>query len=189
LQRFKAYIDNFLTLSDEAHQVVYKLCTVQNLSKKTHLFHTGEVCHHVHFIEKGFVRVYYLLDGRDITAWFAREGEIASATDSLFTSTSSQYNIQLIEDSEIVSIDYRKIEQYFDRFPEIERLARLMVIDTYLRLDERMKQMLFHSPEERYLSLLKNFPNIINRVPLGYISSYLGITQETLSRIRSKIKF
>lgn len=186
MKLLQAYINKFLPLSEDATKAILSVCVTQQLSKKKHLFRTGEVCNHIHFIEKGFARVYYLLDGREITSWFAKEGEIISATDSLFTGITSEYNIQMIEDSEIISIDYRKIELLFNDFPEIERLARLITIETYLRLDERVKQMIFHTPEERYLLLLKTFPDIVLRVPLGYISSYLGVTQETLSRIRGK---
>jgi CRP-like cAMP-binding protein len=87
----------------------------------------------------------------------------------------------------LICIDYPKLELLFDKYPMVERLARLMTIDTYLKTEDRIKKMLFLTPEERYISLLESFPDIILRVPLGYIASYLGITQETLSRIRTRI--
>jgi len=181
------YLSKFIEFSPAIEQVFSELYTVRHLSKKTHLFQAGEICNHVYFLEEGFARVYYLLDGRDVTSWFAQEGQVMSAKDSLFTGKPSDYNIQLLEDSTVVSINYRKLESLFSNFPALERAARLITIESYLQLDDRIKNILFYTPEERYLNLLENYHNIITRVPLGYIASYLGITQETLSRVRARL--
>jgi CRP/FNR family transcriptional regulator, anaerobic regulatory protein len=187
MDNFRRYIQQILPLSPEEFEALKGICTIRQETRKTHLFKNGEICRQVYFIEKGFVRVFYYADGRDITSWFAKEGQIASATDSLFSGQVSDYNIQLVEDSTLICIDYPKLELLFDKYPMVERLARLMTIDTYLKTEDRIKKMLFLTPEERYISLLESFPDIILRVPLGYIASYLGITQETLSRIRTRI--
>jgi CRP/FNR family transcriptional regulator, anaerobic regulatory protein len=187
MDNFRKYVHQVLPLKQEEFEAVERVCIVRQEVRKTHLFKNGEICRHVYFIEKGFVRVFYYADGRDITSWFAKEGQIASATDSLFSGQASDYNIQLVEDSTLICVDYSKLELLFDKYPMVERLARLMTIDTYLKTEDRIKKMLFLTPEERYISLLESFPDIILRVPLGYIASYLGITQETLSRIRARI--
>ena len=187
MDNFRRYIHQVLPLKQEEFEAVESISIIRQETRKTHLFKNGEICRHVYFIEKGFVRVFYYADGRDITSWFAKEGQIASATDSLFSGQASDYNIQLVEDSTLIGIDYSKLELLFDKYPMVERLARLMTIDTYLKTEDRIKKMLFLTPEERYISLLESFPDIVLRVPLGYIASYLGITQETLSRIRTRI--
>jgi CRP/FNR family transcriptional regulator, anaerobic regulatory protein len=183
----KDYLGKFVNFTPTLEKVFFELCTIQEIPKKTHLFRSGDICHHVHFIEKGFARVYYLLDGRDVTSWFAQEGQVMSAKDSLFTGKPSDYNIQLLEDSKVISINYRKLESKFDEYPALERAARLITIESYLQLDDRIKNILFYTPEERYLRLLESYPNITTRISLGYIASYLGITQETLSRVRARV--
>lgn len=85
------------------------------------------------------------------------------------------------------SVRNSDIERLYRDFPETERLGRLLITENYLRLDERMKLFAFHSAEERYELLLGQFPNILQWVPLSMIASYLGITPETLSRIRRRI--
>ena len=149
------------------------------------LLRNGQVCYEFHFLVKGLARVFYYKDGRDITAWFTSEGGIVSAIDSLFTGIPSMYNIELLEDCEVYSLNYDKLEPIFEAFPTVERLGRLIVTHNYLLLDERMKLFAFCTAEERYARLIEQIPNILQRVKLGHIASYLGISQEHLSRIRA----
>jgi CRP/FNR family transcriptional regulator, anaerobic regulatory protein len=149
------------------------------------LLRNGIVCHEFHFIAKGLARVFYYKDGKDVTAWFTSEGGIVSAIDSLFTGIPSMYNIEILEDAEIYSLQYNKLEPVFQNFPCVERLGRLLVTENYLLLDERMKLYAFCTAEERYIRLMEQIPKILQRVKLGHIASYLGISQEHLSRIRA----
>ncbi len=128
---------------------------------------------------------FYYKEGRDVTAWFASEGGIVSAIDSLFTGAPSMYNIELLENCEVYSLQYNKLEPVFDRFPVVERLGRLLVTHNYLLLDERMKLFVFCTAEERYDRLIQQIPDVFRRVRLGHIASYLGMTQEHLSRVRA----
>ncbi|WP_159471011.1 Crp/Fnr family transcriptional regulator [Dyadobacter sp. 3J3] len=109
-----------------------------------------------------------------------------SAIDSLFTGKPSQYNIEILEDSVVWSLQYHKIEPVFKKCPGVERLGRLLITNNYLLLDERMKLFAFCTAEERYERLLMQIPDILKKVKLGQIASYLGISQEHLSRIRAR---
>lgn len=156
--------------------------------KNARLFAQGSVCHEFHFIEKGLVRVFYYKDGKEITAWLAAENQLVSAIDSLFTGLPSSYNIEVIEDAVIWSLQFNMIEPVFESFPMVERLGRLLITQNYLLLDERMKLFAFCSAEERYARLLRQIPEVARRVKLGHIASYLGISIEHLSRIRASYK-
>ena len=97
-------------------------------------------------------------------------------------------NIEVLEDAKVWSLQYRKLEPVFEKHHEVERLGRLLVTHNYLLLDERMKLFAFCTAEERYERLLIQIPDILQRVKLGHVASYLGISQEHLSRIRAGYK-
>lgn len=182
---FIEHLSKLVQLSEKTQSAIKDITRVRKVAKGTLLLSNGQICTEFHFIASGLARVFYYKDGKDITAWFASENDIASAIDSLFTGTPSIYNIEIIEDSHVFSLQYDMIEPVFEAHPIVERLGRLMITHNYLLLDERMKMFAFCSAEERYELLIKQLPNIMNRVKLRHIASYLGITQEHLSRIRT----
>lgn len=185
MNAFSTYLNRIVMLPSEAHAAIGEITSHRRPLQGTLLLRNGEVCHEFHFLARGLARVFYYKDGRDITAWFTAEGGIVSAIDSLFTGIPSMYNIELLEDSEIYSLKYNKLEPVFQRFPMVERLGRLMVTHNYLLLDERMKLFAFCSAEERYARLVEQIPDVFQRVKLGHIASYLGMSQEHLSRVRA----
>ncbi|MGG7662346.1 Crp/Fnr family transcriptional regulator [Dyadobacter sp. BHUBP1] len=188
MNAFINYLNGIVDLSRETQEAINKITVHRQLGKNTTLLSNGEVCNEFHFLASGLARVFYYKDGKEVTAWFAAQGGIASAIDSLFTGSPSIYNVETLEDSEIFSLQYRKLEPVFQNFPIVERLGRLMVTSNYLLLDERMKLYAFCTAEERYERLLQQLPDIFQRTKLAYVASYLGITQEHLSRIRAKYK-
>ena len=185
---FIEYLDQIVPLKPIVKVAINGITVFRTLPKNTMLLRNGEVCHEFHFLEKGLARVFYYKDGKDVTAWFASKGQIASAIDSLFTGLPSMYNIEILEDAKIWSLQYRKLEPVFEKYAQVERLGRLLVTQNYLLLDERMKLFAFCSAEERYEKLLIQIPDITQRVKLGHIASYLGISQEHLSRIRAGLR-
>ncbi|WP_367914927.1 Crp/Fnr family transcriptional regulator [Leadbetterella sp. DM7] len=170
----------------ETAEAINGILSVHQLKKGTFLLQNGDICRYFYLLEKGLARVFYHKDGREVTAWFTAENGIVSAIDSLFTGQPSQYNIEILEDATVWALQYDKLEPVFEQYPVVERLGRLLVTHNYLLLDERMKLFAFCTAEERYSRLLEQMPDIFKRVNLGYIASYLGITPEHLSRIRSK---
>lgn len=184
---FIDYLNKIVPLPAESAAAINAITVHKQLSKHTSLLQNGDVCKEFHFIEKGIARVFYYKDGKEVTAWFAGENQIVSAIDSLFTGNASSYNIEVLEDSSIWSLQYNKIEPVFLDHPIVERLGRLLITQNYLLLDERMKLFAFCTAEERYERLLLQIPDILQRVKLGQIASYLGISQEHLSRIRGRM--
>ncbi|KQS31032.1 Crp/Fnr family transcriptional regulator [Dyadobacter sp. Leaf189] len=156
--------------------------------KNVRLISSGAVCNELYFLKKGLARVFYYKDGKDVTAWFVAENQIVSAVDSLLSGTPTAYNIELLENSEIYSLPLRKIESMYNEYPVVHRLSLTLISKSYLFLDERVKTFASCGAEERYQIMLVQLPDIFNRVKLGHIASYIGITQEHLSRLRSNYK-
>jgi CRP-like cAMP-binding protein len=157
------------------------------LAKNDFLVTHGKRCRHLYFLQHGALRGYYTLDGKEITHWFGFENDFVTSLHSFITGQPAVENIQLLRGSILWSISRENLDALLDRFSEIERLVRIVYENYYIRLEERFINSQFKSAAERYQNLLQQAPHIVERVPLGYIASYLGISQETLSRIRSRI--
>lgn len=178
------FFKKYSPLSEEAEKAISKICKVITIKKNTDLQPIGHTCKTIYFINKGIARIYYLKDGVDITESFSFENNIIARVESLFTGKPSRKAIQILEDAELIGINSDLLFKMYDQFPEIERLFRLIMEAAYVDTVNRIESIQFYTAEERYKSLLKENPDVIKRVPLKYIASYLGITQVSLSRIR-----
>lgn len=181
------YFQKYLDLSTHTKKALEKVCSPITLKKNEILQPFGHTCKTIYFIESGIARIYYYKDGTDITELFAFEGNIIARVESLFTGRPSQKAIQTLEDSEIIAINAVQLFKLYDSYPQIERLFRLIFENAYVDTVNRIESIQFHSAEERYLSLMKE-TDIVKRIPLKHVASYLGITQVSLSRIRASIK-
>lgn len=155
-------------------------------SKNDFLLQSSQVCRHLYFIKHGAVRGYYILEDKEITHWFGFENDFVTSFHSFITGQAAVENLQLMEGSILWKISKEKLDQLYNRYHAIERLVRIIYEKYYIRLEERFVNAQFKTAAERYESLVLQSPHIIERVPLGYIASYLGISQETLSRIRNR---
>ena len=180
------FFQRFSPLSDEAKSAIEAISNVVYLQKKQDLQPIGHRCQTIYFINKGMARIYYYKNGIDITDSFVLENNVIVRVESLFTGKPSRKGIQVLEDSEIVAIDSNKLFKLYDSYPEIERLFRKIFEASHVETVNRIEGIQFHSAEERYKALLEDTPDIIQRVSLKYIASYLGITQVSLSRIRGQ---
>ncbi|MGD1840566.1 MAG: Crp/Fnr family transcriptional regulator [Thermonemataceae bacterium] len=155
---------------------------------KGYLIHReGQVSRSVYLIVKGVARVFYYRDGQDVTNQFFTEGEAMAAMESLYTRKPSFYNIELLEDCDLVQVDYAAIEKLYEQYHDLESCGRLLAIECYLEENERNRFFQMLTAKDRYLNLLKTKPEILQRVKLGHIASYIGITQVQLSRIRADL--
>ena len=173
-------------LSGEAKHAIEAISSVVHIQKNKDLQPIGHTCKTIYFVNKGIARIYYYKDGIDITESFALENNVIARVESLFTGKPSRKAIQVLEDAEIVAIDADKLFKLYDSYPEIERLFRKIFEASHVETVNRIEGIQFHTAEERYKALLEEAPTIIQRVPLKYIASYLGITQVSLSRIRGQ---
>lgn len=181
------YFQKFLPLNDESINALKKTCSIMFIKKGENLQNFGQTCKTIYFLKTGVARIFYYKDGIDITESFSFEGEIIARVESLFTGNPSQKAIQILEDTEIMAINATQLFDLYDEFPQIERLFRLIFEAGYVEMVKRIESIQFHTAEERYQALMKK-PNLLQKIPLKHIASYLGITQVSLSRIRATSK-
>ena len=187
MQSFFNHIDNYYPLSSAAQKALQECFVKKEFYKNDFLLKENIVCRHLYFLEKGALRGFYNLDGKEITHWFGFENDFVTSFHSFITGKAAVENIQFMEHSIVWAIPKEKIQELLDKFHETERLVRIVYEKYYIRLEERFVNAQFKTAAERYENLLQQTPHILTRVPLGYIAAYLGITQETLSRIRSRV--
>ncbi|MEO7393510.1 MAG: Crp/Fnr family transcriptional regulator [Chitinophagaceae bacterium] len=178
------YFKKYNTLSTDAEIAIEAISSIVTIKKNKNLQPIGHTCKTIYFINKGVARIYYFKEDTDITEGFYFENDIIARVESLFTGKPSRKAIQILEDAEIVGINSNQLFKLYDTFPEIERLFRKIFESAYLETVHRIEGIQFHSAEERYKTLLQEAPDVLKRIPLKYIASYLGITQVSLSRIR-----
>lgn len=169
-------------LEAELHSIAKKIQAPKNKI----LVNTGERCKNLYFIDKGLVRGFYFDNAKEITHWFAKEEEFATSFYSFITNEPSPETIETLEDCELTQIAHADLENLYKSFPETERIGRIITESYYIDLEERFLNIQFKSAKERYENLLSKNPSLIQRASLGQIATYLGITQETLSRVRAE---
>jgi len=179
----------FANLSPVAEEKLNELMQREMLPKGHFLFRQGEVCRHIFYIEKGLARVFYnSSSGKEITAWFFAENSFLTAHDSFYQHNSSPSNCELLEDSVVYSLKYTDMEVMLNENHDLAKFAFHAVFELAKKLTEFINGIKFQSAEDRYNALMDNYPNIFQRAKLGQIASFLGITQETLSRIRGGLR-
>ena len=151
------------------------------------LLRENTVSDYIYFIEKGIARIYYHKNGKEITEWIAMDGQFFLSINSFFERKPSRLIIQTLEAAVVSGIHYDQLMKLAAGYHEVETLFRKMMSGSLILSQYRMDSIQFESAQQRYKKLLQNNPEMIKRVPLSYIASFLGITLETLSRIRSSI--
>lgn len=174
-------------LSEKSKNELLPLLSIKTISKRDFVLKHGEICKHVYFVNKGFVRIFYYKNDKDITEWFAGETRFCFSITSFFEDIPSKLVIEAIEDSEIIFLSKLGLENLRKTNIEIANLLNEFFSRSLIISQKRMESIQFETAKQRYFNLLKEQPAILNKVPLQYIATYLGITQETLSRIRSKV--
>ena len=176
----------FLLENPDVAEAIQDIMVLKKYAKHEIISQEGTVCNHLYIIISGLARVFYYEEGRDITVHFAMENESITATDSFIQRTKSKYNIEAIEDMEIMAISHQDLENIFKKQPKFERFGRLYMQQIYLDLMERLDDLQLYTAQKRYENLLNKNPKIFLRAPLKHLASFLGMTPETLSRLRSK---
>ena len=187
MDQFIAHIKNLAPISIVAENALQHVFEKKVFSKNAFLLKEGQVCRHLYFLEKGALRGFYNVDGKEITYWFGFENDFVTSLHSFITQQAAVENIQLLEGSILWRISKENLNALLDEHHELERMVRMVYEKYYIRLEERFVNAQFRTATERYENLLQHTPHILERVSLGCIASYLGISQETLSRIRSKL--
>jgi CRP-like cAMP-binding protein len=160
---------------------------VKHVAKGEVLLREGEIEQYVTFVEKGLLRSYYLIDGKEFPMYFCRENCWISSYASFLMQIPGQYNVDALEDTTIIRLKYEMVMDAYRMIPAFSQFGRLLAESLYMTLEEKNSDWLLKSPQERYEKILKTEPWILMRVPQYMIAAYLGITPEALSRIRRRL--
>ena len=151
------------------------------------LLKAGEICEHIYFIKKGAVRGFIKEGTKDITTWITAENEVVSSISALDIKEPALENMQAIENCELLALTYADFQNLYIKFPEFNIVARKLLQKYYQDAEGRAFIVRLTNAENKYQLFIKRYGHLANRIPLTYIASFLGITLETLSRVRKRL--
>lgn len=186
--RLRSHILHRIQLSEEEFQNCVKYFIPKKIRKHQFLLNEGDVCKYLAYVTKGCLCQYTVdAKGEEHVVEIAIEDWWIADLYSFLTGEPGAYTIEALEDSEVLLLDRSSHEKLCDAYPKFDRFFRLLLQNNYIATHRRITCSLSLSAEEQYLALIKQYPDIVQRVPLGKIASYLGITPQSLSRIRKDL--
>jgi len=184
----RIYIQKHSDLKDEEFELVSSLFTPVTIKRNHFILREGEICRYGYFVVKGTLRLYSIdKKGEEHIIQFALEDWWISDVSSMISGKASIYNIDALEDSDVLQIDKNSFEKFISFSPKFEKMFNLGSQKSRIALQERVTNFLSMTAEEKYLFMINKYPDIINRVPQRHIASFLGITPESLSRVRKNL--
>ncbi|MDD2793129.1 MAG: Crp/Fnr family transcriptional regulator [Sediminibacterium sp.] len=185
---FFTHINQKVELSEAEQQEVKTFFAPKKLRKRQYLLQEGEPCKYLALVEKGVLRSYNVdSKGVEHIIHFAMEGWWMGDIYSFLSGEPSGYNIDAIEDAELLMITLEGFEEMMVKVPRMERYFRILFQNNIISKERRLISSISYTAEEKYLRLVESSPELLQRIPLNLVASYLGITPETLSRIRKKL--
>ena len=189
MEQIKKYIDQIATISIEDWDFFKSKLQRRTLPKKTVFLKINQIENHISFIESGVVRLFIPKENpeKEITFGFSFKDQFVSAYDSFLTQKPSLYQLQTLTDTSILSITYKDLQAVYKTTKIGDLIGRLTAERLFLIKSKREQNLLNLSAEERYFKLFKERPELLKIIPLKYISSYIGVTAQALSRIRKRL--
>lgn len=181
------YFNKWSEISEEDEAIILSAFEPVTIKKKKDLLVSGQVCNYLYFITRGCLRSFYI-DSKGVEHIYQirMDNNWISDLESFFSQRPSKYNIEALEDSDLLKISHERMEQLLIEIPRLERYFRILFQKAYINALNRLNSTMWETAMDRYNEMLKEHPEIFQRVPLVYIASYLGITPESLSRIRKQ---
>ncbi len=177
-----------ISITDEEFEFTKTLFIPKKLRKRQYLLQDGDVCKYTAFVEKGMLRTFTIDEkGNQPILQFSMEGWWVADLYSFLTNEPSLFNIDALEDCELLLITKPSWDLLLGKVPAFERFFRILIQNSLIATQRRLMGSMSETAEEKYTNLINNFPGCIERVPQHMIASYLGITRETLSRVRSQL--
>lgn len=181
-----AHFSEYISVSDELRDQLIQRMRPQTFPKGGVVLNADDICVESHFIRRGILRLYFLKDGKQISEYFCAEGDWVNSPRSFMSGKPDHYFIDAIEDTEVFTLNIDDLGFLFDNFPDMERYSRLSMGTMFLQIIEKVHSMQSSDAKEKYEHFRRVHKNIHARLPLGMVASYLGITPETLSRVRAR---
>ena len=180
-------IPSFATLSDEERRALSDILVVQKVRKKQMVVKDGQICHYMFYVCKGLLRQFYFKNGREITEHFTCEGNIAYCIESIFKNKPSHLMMEALENSELCLIPYAGLVELSLLYKGIAEWLRHLLENNLILLQVKADSWRFESARERYERFLREFPTVAGRASVNDMASYLLMTPESLSRVRSAV--
>jgi len=186
---FLDYARKFIEITEEEfRQLIYPYITVRKYGKKQIITEAGNIENYFNFIVRGLARKYYKKGKEEINTQISFEGHIMHSQESFHSRTPSEYFIEAIEHTTLVSITYDDLEKIYARSVKMEHLGRLIITYTMVIKDRWQMQLVKHTPRERFIHFVHRNPELLQRVPQKYLASYLNIKPETFSRFKHLVR-
>lgn len=180
-------LNKFVKLSDIENEVLCERIQELKIEKNSHFIEEGRIANHIAFVREGYLRIYFNNEGNEITRDLSSIHSFFTALTSFITKKPSFEIVSAITDCELLLISREDLNYLYQNFPNWQTIGRRVVEEMFVRSQKRIYSLLTVSAEDRYKELLKEKPDMLKNVPLQYIASYLGITSQSLSRLRRKI--
>lgn len=180
-------LNDELPLQEEIALELEKVLLPVTIEKNMLLVKKGDTCEYLYFVCEGAFRSYLTIDGKEITTWISTENNFITAINAYFEQSVAIKNTEAIEDSYLLAIHRDDLEELTRKFSAMNTILRVFYEKYYIAAEERAFIARIRDAEGKYKRLLESYPHLVKRVPLKYIASFLGMTLETLSRIRSRM--
>ncbi|MCJ8288479.1 MAG: Crp/Fnr family transcriptional regulator [Crocinitomicaceae bacterium] len=180
-------IQNYVSLNEREIVLLEKSILKKTYKKHEVIFSEGKISEEIYFVTKGCVRLYYNVEGNDKTAFFYTEGQFICAGESYTFNVPAIENYQAVEETEIYVFTKARIGELLNEVPKMEVLARIATENELITCQKVIASFVTKSAEERYIDLLNSQGELFQRVPQQYIASFLGVSPETLSRIKKRV--
>ena len=178
------YLQRFMTIGIDELKELLSYCEIRQVEKRTILVKEGEVDNYLNMVVKGLVMKYVRVKKNDMILQLATEGHVIDSEISFLTRTPSLVFVETLEPTVMLSLTYDKMEEALDKFPQGERLGRLILTGMYVKKEESRYFRLLRSARERFLDYINAHPHMLQRVPQKYLASYLNLKPETFSRMK-----
>lgn len=183
-----AYIEEYIDLTEEETHLLLEHVSYRKYLKGQYILQAGDICKYENFIISGCVKTFYIdAQGQEHIAMFGIENWWTADLGSFLNQTPADYNVLCLENTEVIQFSFDLLERLFVNLPKMERLFRIIIQKAYVASEKRVIRNFSLSARDRYLQFRKQYPQIEQRVPQYMIASYLGITKEFLSKIRSQL--
>lgn len=182
-------LKRIVDFNDEEIDAILNISKEDRISKGEFYARPDRLCQTISFLNSGILRVYHLHDGKEITDYFntTHRNNFVSSFGGFLSQQRTETYVEALTDCELLTVTYDDLHQLYDRYKSFERMGRLLAEKNYLLALERIESLQYHDATARYLSFLELYPNLINEISNHYVASYLGVTPESLSRIRKSL--
>ncbi|MVX37049.1 Crp/Fnr family transcriptional regulator [Myroides sp. LoEW2-1] len=187
IQQFIAYLQQYCHLTQGEQEALKQYVSIQSIPKQSIIFKQGQISNEIYFVVQGCVRLFYEVEGNDKTAFFYTEGQFICVGESYTFNVPAKENYQVLEDTILCVLTKENIEKLLEISSTFEVIARVAVENELLTSQRIIASFVTQSAEERYLGLLHNKGDLFLRVPQQYIATFLGVSPETLSRIKQRV--